>query len=249
MAYQVTHHVNWDHAIAQYVDFHMNQQLPVIDLAGQLQLFLNDSQVEEPPLQRRRLRLLSQLPEVDCGEDGQDAKTLFAPFSEAAMDYVIGQVRATGKLVEPSFFSSMALFPADSVIGLRTSIPLFESPVAALVQLKFQILAAHATGRAHDPVQWNTCGPGLDPYNLEGLLLMEVTFKKQLWQKMHSLPILGKSKACPIFHYKLAVPLPMEHPGYSWKVYRATMTHDLLGEGCLKVRFIKSTSVNINAIC
>ena len=244
MAYQVTHHVIWDSAIARYVDLHMHPQLPVIDLAGQLQLSLNDSEVEEPLQQRRRLRSLSQLPEVECGEDGHGATTLFAPFSEAAMDHVIGQVRATGKLVEPSFFSSMASFPGDSVIGLRTSIPLFESPLAALVQLKFQILAAHATGHVHDPVQWNTCSPGLDPYNLEGMVLMEVTFKKQLWQKMHALPILGKSRACPIFHYKLLVPLPMKHPGYSWKVYRTTMAHSLLGESCLKVHFIYQINIS-----
>lgn len=235
MAYQVTSSVRWGQAVDRPVKFSMQPQLPFMDVIDQhLPLtLLNNPDVEEPPTvqqPRRHDECIHRLPVVDCDADADVVKTLYVPFAAGALAQVIGQGKETGKVLEPSFFESMASFPGDSVIASGMSIPLFLDPAAALVQLKFQILAAHATRHVHDTVQWNAYSPGLDAFNFDGLALIEFAFKRSLWQKLHTLPILGKSKGCPIFHYKLAVPLPMEHPGCSWKVYRATITRQISNE-------------------
>ena len=230
MAYQVTSSVEWLQAVDCPVKFSMQPQLPFMDVIDKRspRTLCNNPDIEGQP--RRHDECICKLPVVDCDADTDVVKTLYVPFAADALAHVIAQGKETGMVLEPSFFESMASFPGDSVITTRMSIPLFLDPAAALVQLKFQILAAHATRHVHNTVQWNAYSPGLDTFNFDGLALIEFAFKRSLWQKLHTVPILGKSKGCPIFHYKLAVPLPMEHPGCSWKAYRATISRQISNE-------------------
>lgn len=240
LAHQIQAGIKWDTAVAFEVDFRVKvcQRHKLVDCAPPPQQSVapdNSDLQEEPPAQRRRLEPgLVGLPVIDCSQDNGDfEQTLYVPLAEGALlAHVISKASASGIVFEPSFFASMASYPGDLRSG---AIPLFEDPRAALVQLKFQMLAAHASGQVHDPVQWNTCVPGFDPFNFEGCALAELTFKQPLWQKLHTMPILGKSRGCPIFHYKLAVPLPREHPGYSCETFGAVLIPKLGQHYCIQV--------------
>ena len=230
VAYQVKQGATWCRAYASEVHFEIMRFLACSSIAAGP----NDPEAEEPPTKqpKREPELVGGLPVVDCSQDDEClAKILYVPIAAVAFDHVCSQAEATRKALEPNFFLSMAAFPGE----LGISIPLFEDPVAALVQLKFQVLAAHATGRMLDPTQWNSYSPEFDPFNFNELVLIEFHFKQSFWQKLHSLQILGKSRGCPIFHYKLAAPLPVEHTGYSWKACRANVGCQLGNHRCMKV--------------
>jgi hypothetical protein len=243
VAYQLKPGIKWDSAVMfevttrQVLGAREWLHLRVEHALHQQLVASNDSDVVEPPAQRPRHGpglLVGGLPIVDGSGDADDVKTLYVPLAQGALAHVVSKLGTSMLVFEPSFFSSLASYPGD----LGCAIPLFEDPVAALVQLKFQILAAYATGQVHDPVQWNTHSPSFDPFDFEGMALAEVTFKQPLWQKLHTLPILGKSRGCPIFHYKLAVPLPTEHPGYSCTAFTADLFHEFSNPCSLQVSLV-----------